>query len=48
MSSRIRPILTALGVIVAGGALRMSFEQAVTRDFRQQGLLEEPLDIDVK
>ena len=48
MSFRIRPILTALGVIVAGGALRMSFEQAVTRDFRQQGLLEEPLDIDVK
>lgn len=48
MSSRIRPILTALGVIVAAGALRMPLEEAMTRDFRRQGLLEEELDIDVK
>lgn len=48
MSFRIRPTLTALGVVIAAGALRMPFEQAMTRDFRQKGLLEEPLDIDVK
>jgi hypothetical protein len=48
MKSRIRSIFAAVGVIAAAGALRMPFEQALTRDFRQQGLLEEPLDIDVK
>lgn len=48
MKSRARSILVALGVIVAAGALRMPFEQALTRDFRQQGLLEVPLEIDVK
>lgn len=48
MISRFRPILVALGVIIAAGALRMPFEQAMTRDFRRQGLLEEELDIDVR
>ena len=48
MTSRFRPILIALGVIIAAGALRMPMEQAMTHDFRRQGLLEEELDIDVK
>ena len=48
MKSRIRSIFAALGVIAAAGALRMPFEQELTRGFRQQGLLEEPLDINVK
>ena len=48
MKSRIRPILAAAGVIVAAGALRMPVEQAMTLAFRRQGLLEEPLAIDVK
>lgn len=48
MVSRVRPILTALGVLVAAGALRMPIEQSLTTDFRRQGLLEQPLEIDTK
>ncbi len=48
MKSRLRPILTALGVIVAAGALRLPVEQGLTADFRRRGLLEEPLEIGVK
>lgn len=48
MKSRLRPILTALGVIVAAGAVRMPLEQSLTADFRKHRLLEEPLEIETK
>ncbi|MCW1887495.1 hypothetical protein OKA04_22355 [Luteolibacter flavescens] len=43
MKSR-RPLIAA-AVFLAGGLLRLPLEQAVTADFRQQGLLSPPLEI---
>lgn len=48
MKSRRRPLFTAAAVLLAAGALRMPFEQAVTEDFRQQGLLSQPLELELK
>jgi len=48
MKSRKRPILVALAVLLAGGALRLPMEHAATADFRRQGLLAVPLKIDVR
>lgn len=48
MKSRRRPLFTAAAVLLAAGALRMPFEQAMTEDFREQGLLSPPLELELK
>ncbi|HEY1121777.1 MAG TPA: hypothetical protein VGE67_09260 [Haloferula sp.] len=40
--------LLALGVLAAGGLLRLPTEQAITARFREKGLLSAPLDIGLK
>jgi hypothetical protein len=46
MKSR-RPLIAA-AVFLAGGAVRLHLEQRVTEDFRKQGLLSAPLDIELR
>jgi len=48
MKSRRRPLFTAAAVLLAAGALRMPLEQAMTEDFREQGLLSRPLELGLK
>jgi hypothetical protein len=48
MKSRRRPILIALAVLLAGGGVRLHWEDGATKQFRRDGLLSEPLDIDVR
>lgn len=48
MKSRRRPLFTAAAVLLAAGAVRMPFEQAMTEDFRKQGLLSQPLELELK
>jgi len=48
MKSRRRPLFTAAAVLLAAGALRMPFEQAMTESFRKQGLLSQPLELELK
>ena len=48
MKSRRRAILSALAVLVAGGWVRLHLEDGATKEFRREGLLSEPLDIDVR
>jgi len=40
--------LIALGVLAAGGLLRLPAEQAITKRFQERGLLSAPLDIGLK
>jgi hypothetical protein len=48
MKSRRRAILAALAVLAAGGYVRMHLEDGATKEFRREGLLSEPLEIDVR
>ena len=48
MKSQSRRILLACLVLVAAGIVRMPLEQAMTRDFRQSGMLKEPLAVDTR
>lgn len=48
MKSRRRPLLTALALLLAGGWVRLHLEDRATKEFRREGLLSEPLDIDVR
>jgi hypothetical protein len=48
MKSRRRSLLAAAAVLLTGGGLRLGIEQAMTEDFRAQGLLSEPLEIGMR
>ena len=48
MSIPPRRILLALAIIVAGGVLRLPFEQARTRDLQGRGILEPPLSASLR
>ena len=48
MSIPPRRILLALAIIVAGGVLRLPFEQAHTRDLQGRGILEPPLSASLR
>jgi hypothetical protein len=48
MKSRRRPLFTAAAVLLAAGVLRMPLEQAMTVEFREQGLLSQPLELELK
>jgi hypothetical protein len=48
MKSRRRAILTAVAVLLAGGGVRLHLEDGATREFRREGLLSEPLNLDVR
>lgn len=48
MKSRRRPLLIAAAVLMTAGFVRMHVEQAMTADFRKQGLLLQPLELELK
>ena len=48
MKSRRRPLFAAAAVLLVAGALRMPVEQAMTRDFREHGLLSRPLELGLR
>ena len=48
MKSQPRRILAACLVLVVSGIARMPLEDSLTRDFRAQGLLKEPLPLDTR
>ncbi|MCU0796321.1 MAG: hypothetical protein MUF31_10340 [Akkermansiaceae bacterium] len=48
MKSQSRRILLACLVLIVAGIVRMPVEHAITRDFREQGLLKEALPLDTR
>jgi hypothetical protein len=48
MKSRRRPLLLAAAVLMTAGFVRMHLEESMTADFRKQGLLSQPLELELK
>lgn len=48
MRSRRRPLLLAAAVLLTAGFVRLHVEEAMTANFREQGLLSPPLELELK
>jgi hypothetical protein len=48
MTSQLRRLAAAAAVLAVAGIVRMPVEQALSEDFREKGMLREPLDIRVQ